>query len=75
MLKFALMVGLILLILLTSCTETQFPNGVFVRENRFAQYEFTENGQFVTWLNGIKENEGTFSINGNEFTWETDVVC
>jgi len=66
---------MLLLIPLCACSKSDFPTGTFKTESSISVLEFTDDGSFIYSEDGVVEAEGTYSINGNELTWETDSYC
>jgi hypothetical protein len=67
---------LLLIFSLCACSGPTFPTGSFSMKNDNEHImEFTDNGEFTYYYIGDVYTSGTYSIQGNEFTWETDSVC
>lgn len=58
-----------------STAKNQFPTGVFSAGDGKYILEFGEDHRFKFIEYGNLTAVGTFSINGNEITWETDSFC
>ena len=70
-------VTILFVTLLVGCdgNENDFPTGVFTARNGFWELILDDDGSF-TFSEGTRvEASGTFSIQANEFTWETDNYC
>jgi len=67
----------LLLLLLTACSEPAFPYGTYLSENGTYLFQLNEDGSnfFAYAGSGSVIAEGTYSIKGNEITWETDSYC
>ncbi len=65
----------LLLILLPACAGSNFPIGTYTSESGVFQNEFKEDGSFTFSMEGQVMSSGTYSIQGNELTWETDSYC
>jgi len=72
--------GLLLVMCLSACAQTQFPNGTFVYVSR-GDYkldyvlELHDDGTWVHYINQEIGSFGTYSIKGNEFVFVTDDYC
>ena len=64
----------LLLIPLSSCSESSFPTGTFVSDSGDYQFTLTDDGNFTFSEVGVAAR-GTYSIHANEFTFETDSFC
>jgi hypothetical protein len=64
-------VCIILLVLLSNCGKSEFPAGIYVREIGGEKFTFTTDGQW----NFDGGNRGTYTIENNVLTWETDEHC
>ena len=64
-----------LMFLLSACTTLNFPTGSFLSEDGDEQLDFTIDGRFTYYLMGTVDTVGTFSVQGDELTWETDRYC
>ena len=66
---------LFITMMLTAC-GAKFPTGTFETQNgTYHQWDFTAKGEFTFAMNGNIENAGTFSVKGDELTWEKDRYC
>lgn len=65
----------LLLLSLSSCSTPSFPYGTFVSETGSYQLVLNDNGAVTFSEYEAVVTTGTFSINGNELTWETDSYC
>jgi len=56
---------------------SHFSRGIFRAEEPgdIVTLDFTHPGEFKVYVNGVLEDEGTYSVQGNEFTWETSLYC
>jgi hypothetical protein len=54
---------------------TGFPTGVFAAKDGAWVLTFDDDGSFTFSESGTAVTSGTFSIRGNELTWETDDYC
>ena len=64
----------------TACVRSaggtsNFPTGTFVSNSGTYRFMFTDNGSWTISQGGGVIARGTFSIQGNEITWETDNYC
>lgn len=67
---------LFLFLSLCACsTGPSFPYGTFVGPADFYHVVLKKDGSFTFLDNKTVTSEGTFSIHGNELTWETDSHC
>lgn len=66
---------LFLLILLCACAGPSFPHGTFVSPSGFHRVTFNNDGSFTFFDAQTAASQGTYSIQGNELTWETDSHC
>jgi len=66
---------LLLLLPLSSCSESSFPTGTFVSDSGDYQFTLTDDGGFTFSEFGTVAARGTYSIHANEFTFETDSFC
>ena len=62
-----------MLILLSACTGSKFPTGTYVSET--FQTEFNDDGSFIFPIGEQVLSKGTYSVQGDELTWETDSYC
>ena len=76
-LRACILIALLLLSFsLSACAGPTFPTGSFSMENDNDHIiEFADDGKFTYYYIGEVYTSGTFSVQGNEFTWETDSVC
>jgi hypothetical protein len=65
---------LLLLFSLSACSGPTFPTGSFSMDNDHI-IEFKDDGKYSYYYLGEIYTSGTFSVEGNEFNWETDSVC
>lgn len=69
--------------LLSACSDdgdsSEFPVGVYHQPGSTdadGTFEFTSDGTFVAiGSDGLVVTEGTYSVDGDQFTWETDSYC
>lgn len=66
---------LLMLITASACGEPDFPTGTFSSEGEWQQYEFKEDGKWILRVGGSINTEGTYSVQDNELTLETDLWC
>ena len=66
---------LLLLLPLSSCSESSFPTGTFMSDSGDYQFTLTDDGSFTFSEAGFVAARGTYSIHANEFTFETDSFC
>lgn len=72
---------LLLLLVLSACsnlsseTNQSFPYGVYASNPEIDQMTLEENGNFTYKVSGTVLTSGTFTVQGNEITWETDSYC
>ena len=69
------LIGIVLLFPLAACAGQSFPRGTFAPQFGPYQVTFKDDGTFVFSEGGVVASEGTYSIDGNELTWETDSHC
>ncbi len=65
----------LLLLSLCACASPSFPYGTFASESGTDQMVLNQDGRFTYLESGTVVTAGTFSIQGNELTWETDSFC
>ena len=63
------------MLLVCACAEPSFPSGTFVDEYGYKGIDFSDDGHFTVVIDSKRVNEGTFSVQGNNLTWETDREC
>jgi hypothetical protein len=66
---------LLLLLPLSSCSESSFPTGTFVSDSGDYQLILIDNGSFTFSEFGTVVARGIYSIHANEFTFEMDSFC
>ncbi len=59
----------------TSSSEPSFPTGIFASESGPFKTEWRDDGTYTSWMNGQEITSGTYSVEGNELTFETDSYC
>jgi len=59
----------------TSSVQSSFPTGMFLSESGPFKTEWREDGTYTSWMNGQEITSGTYSVNGNELTYESDSYC
>ena len=64
-----------MLVAVSACAESDFPTGTFSAEDGYFKFEFMEDGKWNLQEGGAIRNMGTYSVQGNEFTWERDQGC
>jgi hypothetical protein len=64
-----------LLLPLCACSRSNFPSGTFATKSGSWILTFTDEGNFTFTEFSTIATEGTFSIQANELTWETDSFC
>ena len=66
-------------VLLAGCGGSEaadFPTGSFVPQNWDTYVlEFKDDGTYVYYVDGEIYTSGTYSVQGNALTWETDSYC
>jgi hypothetical protein len=65
----------LLLLLLVSCSHSSFPTGTFTYESENWTLILSDDGSYTFLENGTVEASGTYSIQENTITWETDSYC
>ncbi|MDF1519263.1 MAG: hypothetical protein P1P73_02140 [Brevefilum sp.] len=71
---------LFLLVSLCACAGDKFPTGKFTHlssglySNDY-DWEERDDGSFVFFANGEEASQGTYTIDGDQFDFETDTVC
>ena len=65
----------LLLLLLSACSSPTFPYGTFVSDSGSFEMVLKDDGSFTFSESGTVVTAGTFSLQGNELTWETDSFC
>ena len=65
----------LLFLSLFACSSPSFPYGTFVSDSGSDQMVLNADGSFTYSESGTVVTTGTFSIQGNELTWETDSYC
>lgn len=66
---------LIPLLLLCACSSPSFPYGTFASDSGSYQMVLNDDGSFTYSESGTVVTTGTFSVQGNELTWEVDSYC
>ena len=66
---------LLMLVAVSACGEPEFPTGTFSIEGGNRKFEFMEDGKWIAREGGAIHTMGTYSVQGNEFTWERDQLC
>ena len=70
-----IIICILLLLTLCACSKSGFPTGTFKTESGISVLVFEDDGSFTFSEAGTEETVGTYSIDGNELTWETDRYC
>ena len=68
-------VVLVLLPSLWACSSPKFPYGTFANADGSTVIQFEADGTYKTYDGGLLVDQGTFSISGNKFNWETSTDC
>ena len=71
------MLGLALLLLfaLSACASPKFPYGTFDNGDGSVTLHLQPDGAFSIYNHSQMLDQGTFSIQGNQFNWETSSTC
>ena len=69
------LIGILLLFPLAACARQSFPHGTFAPQFGPYRVTFKNDGSFVFTESGTVASTGTYSIQGNELTWDTDSYC
>ena len=67
----------LLLLSLSACSGQSFRYDTYIAnvDNSSYRIAFNDDNTFVVTELGAGEDTGTFSVKGDELTWETDVYC
>jgi len=71
----SIFITLLLAGLLVACTSPKFPYGTYVNGAGSTELRFKPDGTFTVNNSGTIDDQGTFSIQGSQFTWETSSYC
>ena len=71
----SIFITLLLAGLLVACTSPKFPYGTYVNGAGSTELHFKPDGTFTVNNSGTIDDQGTFSIQGSQFTWETSSYC
>ncbi len=66
---------LLLIFSMYACSTSRNPYGTYTSDSGGYQLELNDDGTFTFLSKGKVESKGTFSLNGNEITWDTDSFC
>lgn len=67
---------LLFLLPLSACSGSTFPYGTYTADSgSIDTIVLNADGSFTFTGYGIEISSGTFSIRGNELTWDTDAFC
>ena len=67
--------ALLLLFALSACASPKFPYGTFDSGDGSFTLHFQSDGNFSIYNHSQMLDQGTFSIQGNQFNWETSSTC
>ncbi len=59
----------------TPSGKSSFPTGTFVCESAPFKTEWRDDGTYTSWMDGQEMASGTYSVEGNELTYESDSYC
>jgi hypothetical protein len=65
----------LMLVTVSACAESDFPTGMFIVEGGYYELEFTEDGEVFKYTDGSLDNQGIYSVRGDEFTWKSHTFC
>ena len=64
-----------LLFALSGCTSPKFTYGTYANGDNSIELHLKPDGTFAVYNHSTILDQGTFSIQGNQFTWETSSAC
>jgi hypothetical protein len=65
----------VLLLALSACASPKFTYGTYVNGDGSIELNLRADGTFAVHNYGTILDQGTFSIHGSQFTWETSSAC
>ena len=73
--SFRITIVLLLLFALSACGSPKFTYGTYVNGDGSTELHFKPDGTFAVNNDGPIVDQGTFSIQGSQLTWETSSYC
>ena len=64
-----------LLFALSACASPKFTYGTYANGDDSIELQLKPEGTFAVYNHSTILDQGTFSIQGNQFTWETSSAC
>jgi hypothetical protein len=64
-----------LLFALSACKSPKFTYGTYANSDDSIELHLNPDGTFAVYNHSTILDQGTFSIQGNQFTWETSSAC